>query len=665
MATRPPMFELPPVAAGMGTADFSNMLDATQMLPSINPAERPTESVIEKLKPRSELHSKTLQKLEAMFRYSQGAMSNFTHRWNWMEQKIQAYVALPDYENVMRQMENDRGAPPEPVKIIVPYSYATLHAAATYLAMVLIGRRPVFPLMATSGTTADKARHMETAIQANLQATKAYEELWQYIWDSLVYSFGATRIGWQEKEGKVLQIGPGGQREVRKALKFAANKLNAIDPYRAYPDPRVPMHKCNEEGDFFFWTTDQSKMILKDMEKAGLMKWVNEATDSRSSPQANPELPAIADSRRRARIGGSGTWTPAPGDIVGFWTVREGTVRLVPKDWGFGDSTDSELWKFSWIGNKQIIQAEPLGHVHEKHPVSVTEPISFGHEFGSLSWADLIGPFQDLLSWLVNSRMENVRTTLHNQFVADPGRIEMQDLRSPAAGKVIRLKAAAVGTPVNEAIRQLNVLDNTQGHFNDIQLLRLLADSTTGINDNMRGIQTSAGRRSATEARMSMQAGASRLSQLAIRISSQGFMGIAEQMISNIQQFMPDQMWVEMTGDDGKPVSTLLTPDMIMGTFDYQISDGSLPYDKLALTEVWERILFGLAQDPELRQRYDIGRVFEYVAELGGAKNISHFERQQSGRPNIMGPEQEPPQGSVPVGAGQPPAPDFVAGALG
>ena len=666
MATLPPMMELPPVAAGMGTADFSNMMNVSGMLPSINPAEQPPESVIDKLKPGSKLHSDTLRKLEAMFRFSQSAMSNFTHRWGWMEHKIQAYVNLPDYEAAVNAMNQRNATPPEPVKIIVPYSYATIHAAATFLATVLIGRRPIFPLLATSGTDAEKARHMEAAIQSNIQVTKGYEKLWQYIWDSLIYSFGAVRIGWEDKEGKVLQIGPQGQREVRRALKYSANVLNAIDPYRVFPDPRVPMHECNEKGDFLFWTTEQSKMILKDMERGNLLKWVDEATDKKQQQLSNTELPAVADSNRRARIGSTGHWMPAPADVVGFWTIREGTVRLVPKDWGFGDSEDSELWKFTWIHNRQIMQAEPLGMVHEKHPASITEPTSFGHEFGSMSMADLIGPFQDLLTWLVNSRIENVRTTLHNQFVADPARIEMQDLRSPAAGKVIRLKQAAMGTPINEAIRQLQVIDNTQGHFNDIQLLRVLADSTTGINDNMRGIQSGSSRKSATEARMSMQAGAGRLSQLAVRISSQGFMGIAEQMISNIQQFMPNEMWVQMTGDDGQPTSSLLTPDLIMGTFEYQISDGTLPFDKTALLEVWQQILMGVAADPELRQVHDISKIFDYVAELGGAKNISSFKRAQTGQPNIVPPGQEPPQGAVPVGGALPaPPPSLVAGALG
>jgi hypothetical protein len=665
MASQPPMMELPPVAAGMGISDFSNFADATQLLPSINPAEREPESAINKLKPGSELHTKTLQKLEAMFRYSSQAMSNHSARWGWMEQKIQAYISLPDYEQLNKQLENNRGAAPEVVKVIVPYSYATIHAAATFLSTVLLGRRPIFPLLATSGTDADKAQYMESALQANLEATKAYEVLWQFIWDSLIYSFGATRIGWLETQGKVLTVGPQGNREVRKALKYAGNKLNAIDPYAAYPDPRVPMHECNEKGDFFFWSTQQSKMILKDMERSGIFKWVDKATDKREAIASNTELPAVADSKRRARIGAMGNWMPAPADVVGFWTVREGTVRLVPKDWGLGDSEESELWKFTWVPNRQIIQAEPQGNVHQKHPVVVTEPTSFGHEFGSLSMGDMIGPFQDILSWLINSRMENVRVTMHNQFVADPARIEMQDLRSPAAGKVIRLKAAAMGTPVNDAIRQLMVQDHTQGHVNDIQLLRMLADSITGINDNMRGINTTGGRRSATEARMSMQAGASRLSQLAIRISSQGFMGLAEQMIQNIQQYMPEEMWAEMTGDDGQPQSTLLTPDMIMGTFSYQISDGSLPHDKMALLEVWEKILMGVASDPELRATHDVNKIFDHIAELGGAKNISSFKRASTGQPNIMAPGQEPPQGAVPVGGAMPPPPaSMVAGAL-
>lgn len=396
-------------------------------------------------------------------------------------------------------------------------------------------------------------------------------------------------------------------------------------------------------------------MVLKDKEADGLIKWVDEAMEA--SNRDRTELGAVVDSSRRTRVGLNNTISPTPHDVVSFAPVREGTVRLVPKDWGLGDSDRSELWKFAFT-SKQVMQAQPLGMVHDMHPIAVAEPTSFGHEFGSLALGDFINPFQDLISWLVNSRMENVRTTVNNQYIVDPNRIELQDLRAPAAGKVIRLKQSAIGTPVDQAIRQLDVRDVTQGHIGDIQMLRMLADASTGVNDNMRGIQSQGGRRSATEARMSMQAGASRLSQFGVRISGQSMGVIAKQMIMNIQQFMPQEMWVEMSGDEfgEQPGSNLFTPDMITGEFNYQVSDGTLPFDKMAMVEVWKEILFGIMQDPQLRQEFSVSKIFEHVAVLGGAKNISAFKNQMQPGMQLPAPGQ-PPAGAVPMGAAIPQLP--------
>lgn len=156
---------------------------------------------------------------------------------------------------------------------------------------------------------------------------------------------------------------------------------------------------------------------------------------------------------------------------------------------------------------------------------------------------------------------------------------------------------------------------------------------------------------------MAMQAGASRLSQMAVRISTQALDDMAAQMILNIQQFMPDEMWLELSGDEDTPgSSTLLKPDMIAGSFNYQISDGSLPYDKMALLETWKEILIAVMQDPELRQAKDVQKIFDHIATLGGAKNIKQFNRQQSFPPG------QPPAGAIPVGAAQPTKPNFTGG---
>ena len=654
-----------PELGGMGDmgmmADTSTLLGGAANLSSLlqpggqsmqSPEEISEQSAIEKLSPKSDLHAKVLQRLNQHFDFSAGEMSKQHPRWNWQELRIQAYIAQPNYRDLVQTLMNNQGAPPEPVKVIVPYSYATLHAAATYIFTILFGRRPIFPLLPTRGTTSDKAQYMEAALQSNLELSKGYEAGWQLIWDSLVYDVGIVRIGWREEYGKRLEI-RSGNREMVDGLKYAGNKIVAVDPYHFFPDPRVPMSQVNERGDFVFWLTFQSETNLYDREYDGQLKWVKEACQAEKDQPTAGELGPVADSNRRARIGTNMELLRPRGDVVRFIPAREGTVRLVPKDWGLGNGEHSELWKFIFT-KYQIMQAQPLGMAHDKHPVAVAEPTSFGHEFGGLSFADFIGPFQDMISWLVNSRIENVRTTVNNQFVVDPGRVEMQDLRQPAPGKAIRLKQAAIGSDVREAIQQLTTMDVTQGHFQDMQLLRLLGDACSGINDNMRGIQTAGGRRSATEARMAMQAGASRLSQLAIRISSQAMDDMCGQMLLNIQQFMPDEMWLELSGDETGPVSTLLTPDMIAGSFNYQISDGSLPYDKTALLETWKEILTAVMQDPELRQAKDVQKIFDHIAELGGAKNIKQFNRQQTFAPG------QPPAGAMPAGPAQPAMPNFT-----
>lgn len=624
----------------------------------------PEEKIINKLRPEGELCKAVVERLEAMFKFGKDEMKKHYSRWNYAEQRIQAWTSLTDYQRIMDNVDGSTNMlPPEPISVIVPYSYATLHAAATFISQVLTGRKPTFPLLATRGTEVERARRMELALQSNLDASRGQETLWQFAcWDPLIYGFGTAKCGWEERKGQTIKW-IAGQREMSTETTFAGNVLSAVDPYSFVPDPRVPIHQCNVRGDFMFCETPISESVLKDMQKAGDLKWVDELID-KCKNLSDRGTSAVTENRRRMKIGIRGESLTVPRNVTGFHTVREGTVRLIPKDWKLGDSDHSEIWKFTWKGSV-IIQAEPLGMIHSMHPMVCTEPTSFGHDFMSVSMHDMIGPFQDILSWLVSSRMENVRTSINNMFAADPSRVEVNDIRSSPIGRVIRLKAQAMGLPIREAIQQIIVQDVTSGHFADIQTMRILADTITGVNDNMRGIQTAGGRRSATEARMAMQNGASRLSEMAIRISAQGLQPLSQQMILNIQQFMPDTMWIETTGDDGNPSAQQITPEMIVGQFNYQVSDGSLPYDKTALVEIWKEIMFGIAKDPELRQNYSLTDIFRYVADLGGAKNIDSFKRQAQqqptvgGNPFVAGAAQNPggQSGQVPLALAQPQGP--------
>ena len=194
-----------------------------------------------------------------------------------------------------------------------------------------------------------------------------------------------------------------------------------------------------------------------------------------------------------------------------FMQVDQGTVEVIPKDLGLGDSTVPEKWLFTILNESQIVQAEPFLADHGRHPVCVVEPYSGGYSFGNLGLLDYLGGMQDLTSWFANSHIDNVRKVLNDMLVVDPSMIEMQDLKNPEPGKLIRLKRTAWGQDVRQAVQQLAVQDVTRAHINDMDTFNRISQQVAAINDNLMGIQAEGGRKTATEVRTSSESAVSRL----------------------------------------------------------------------------------------------------------------------------------------------------------
>jgi hypothetical protein len=245
-----------------------------------------------------------------------------------------------------------------------------------------------------------------------------------------------------------------------------------------------------------------------------------------------------------------------------------------------------------------------------------------GYGFGQPALSDYIAPIQDIVSWFVASHIYNVRTALNNMWVYDPSKIEGQDLKNPQPGKMIRIKPAGVGADVRTLIQQLPVQDVTRSHMGDLQAFLRIGDQISAINDNMRGVVREGGRKTATEVRVSGESAASRLATQASLYSAQSISKLATQMCINIQQFQEDDMYLRILGEEE---FDRIGPADLMGDFIFPIHDGTLPLDRVAAFDIWKEILMGLAQDQELRQSHSFPKLFEWVAEQGGAVNISSF----------------------------------------
>jgi hypothetical protein len=53
-----------------------------------------------------------------------------------------------------------------------------------------------------------------------------------------------------------------------------------------------------------------------------------------------------------------------------------------------------------------------------------------------------------------------------------------------------------------------------------------------------------------------------------------------------------------------------------------------MPLDRYAQANLWQQLLAGMAQMPQLLATYDMPKIFAFVAQLAGLKNINQFRLQ-------------------------------------
>lgn len=638
--------------------------DSGEAVSAVETAPEPKEF----LRPESTTHERLLTYLRRRIRSSERSMENFHPRWRVNERRLQAYISLPDYEQILKSM-NDERCPPKAVSIAVPYSFATIQTIVTYIVQTFCGRRPMWQVSSLKGSTVNAAANMELLLQYNSDVTQMVKVLWQYILDGESYGVQVLRTAWQSrKEPRTVVVQeprrflgvtmPGMTQAVRrKELRtvFEGTDCLNIDPFMFFPDPRVPMTEVSRRGEFVFWRTFEGRHSLKVAEADGLLFYVDQAGQAPPSKNLSSDRNLLS---RGESHPGLERQEYGLGQNV---QVDQGSVTIIPSELGLGPSSRPEKWLFTILNDKQVVQAVPLDNDHGEHPVVVGEPYSMGYGFGQPAMADYMGGLEDTQSWLINSHIHNVRTSLNNMWLVDPSMVELGDLKNPEPGKLIRLKRAAFGRDIRTMLQQLQVSDVTRAHMTDLPAFMRLADTLSAVTDNVRGLQDAGGRKTATEARIGADAASSRLAAHARLISGQSLSLLTRQMSLNYQQYLSEEFEFLALGPDGVQASVRATPEMLAGDFHFPIHDGTLPLDKVALLDVWKEIFMAVSQDPQLRSGFDIFKLFGFIAELSGAKNIDDFKI-QAGSPEALAAQAQ--SGNVvPIGGagGQ----DFRAGMPG
>lgn len=618
------------------------------------------------------LHTEVLAALRARIDMSERDMQKLRTSWEKADAAYSFEVDTKTANDLKRDTARDEGKP-QFTTINVPYSYAMMMSAHTYLATTFLSRDPVLQVQGRHGESEMNVQAVEAVLGYQTTVGGILPTYYAWIHDMLRYGIGILGTYWdkevhtiREQQRVPLQLVGSGTIEgkfeermrVREVVGYEGNKTFNVRPYDYLPDTRVPLGKP-QTGEFqgrkvdIGWNTIVKRELNGqyfniETVKARLKKGSNR--DRIQSLVPEQEIPHQQFS------------TPghSASSFVSLLPGIEIVVELIPREWKLGSTEAPEKWQFTVIDKQVIVEARPLGALHNRFPMDVGEveigPYSESNP-GILRRAE---PLNDAMSWLFNSHFFAVRKSINGDIVYDPQRIVEKDLyNSDGTGSRIRLKPSAYGTSIDQAIKVISGgADLTGTHLRDTQVIADLLQRVTGVNDSIMGVLAPGGKKTATEVRSASTSSVNRLRTIAEFVSASAFTPHTQMLLQNTQQLLTVEKEFRIAGDQLNRGTSFVRvgPEQISGFYDYVPVDGTLPIDRFAMVNMWSQLFAQLQRMPEVMQQYDMAEVFAWVAQLGGLKNIKQF------RVNVVpdgaigsgvqiGGQNGPGRGAVPGGA--------------
>lgn len=594
---------------------------------------------LEKEEP-TELHKKLLEHCKKLVTMSRNVMKDYYDLWDATDDVYRG-IRIRDRQDV------DAGSRGEPEKMVVPISFAQTQTFVAFCSSLYTQRERIFELIGRGEEDHKAAKIGEALLDRDLVWNTFDSRLYQFLLDVARFGLGVFKVGWhKEVETKEVAIEvpapqafglslglPTTVMENQEVVRYLGNKVVNVSPYNFYPDPRLSLGRF-QEGEFVASEEIYTRHGLSAMEKNGEVagtKWVKRYSQEEWANRHN--------STRLARnIPVDALTASIQGDTsVGMVVITECQVTLVPADFeADGVKLGKETWPVKWVvwycNDNRVVKAEPLGYKHNQYTYALGEYTPDMHKLVNEGLADSISKLQDVISWFINSHITNVRKVIGDRLVVDPSGVEMKDLveRRP----VIRLKEDAARAGVDKFVKQLAVVDVTTNHMTDADVLHGLVQVVTGISDNAMG-QFYTGRRTATEARNVNSATAARLKLVALMLFRSALEPMARQMLSNHQQGLDVETYVRVLGELADPAVyaqfVKVTKDDLVGDYDFEVFDGTLPSERGIQAEALQEFLGGVMQNPQtvMLLGYDPRKLTEEWLELRGIRNPKRFEMDQ------------------------------------
>lgn len=599
------------------------------------------------LRPDSDLHRSLRSKIWERARASRNEIQKRFDSWRQIDRTLTTYIPLSDAEEGAKN-KDDR----KPVSIVFPYTYSMLEALLTYMIMAFV-QEPIFQYEGVDDSDVYGGMLLELIIKLHCIKNKIILPLHTVLRDSLAYGVGIGIPEWVRKYGKkkvsssVLTFeGNTFEDHWIDSLIFEGNALSNIDPYMWLPDPSVSSSDI-QKGEFVGWVDRTNYMTLLSEESQGdsgyfNVRYLKNKKDKRSTL-------ALDQSDREKKFG---TTTNITKDLAGTTNPIDRIrmyITLIPKDWKLSNSEYPEKWYFELASDDIIIACEKADHNHGMYPMAVASPEYDGYSITPIGRLEILYGLQHTLNFLFNSHVSNVKRAVNDMLIVDPYLVNINDLKNPKEGLLVRLRRPAWGRGVDKVVQQLAVNDITRANISDGAYITQMMDRISGADQSMLGSLRTSGPERLTRSEFQGTRGSaiSRLQRLAMIVGAQFMQDIGAMFASHTQQYMTQESVVRITGRYVEQLKNIygakervrVSPRDINIDYDLIVRDGSIPGGNFS--ESWVQLFQIIGTTPELMQQFDVTRIFMYIAQQLGAKNVEDFRRNMNNVQTTTMPDEQ------------------------
>lgn len=558
-------------------------------------------------------------------------------RYAKIDESISTWQKL-SAEDSHREAVEDATGRQQAIPMTIPLAHAHVDDTVAFFSEVFAPVGGNFFAMPGKKSQNKQISSLQTAMQEDMKQSHYYYNVTRTMRSLCKYNVGGFTVRWDKETV---------------ADEFERNVLTTLDMYNTFWDPTVKdVTKLHSRGEWAAIAEIKNRIwVIREAEKNGLMN-IDKITNDSPSDELSTGPKSYASGTARfyrnppseTKVGSQGEdghtklgeseidWDSfglgINSDSISIEGIEVVTIWcfINPDQFGIESEQDAksilELWEFKIASGKIIISAIRYPNATEL-PVYIGRVNADDMEDAARTMVEHMKPFQRFTSFLLNTHVDGVRSALWGIKAYDPTMFDISGLKNGEVSGILPSKIG--GRDVRTGLVSLNMNPDTS---NNVTMAGNVMELMKQIFPNQAMPSQIAGMDRAVSSQVSavMQGAMRKMHMLARLLDSSLMLNTRNAMFFNFATY--GRTRVQLDGIQPAEVANLL-------------GSGLGQINREAAAESIRTLIFGLIQNPEGNQAYDVPGLFSLWSMLMNiGTDLGEFVRNQAPQGD---PNQPPP----------------------